>query len=235
VPTTPPKKENLLVNLACNIAVPTFVLTKLSGDDRLGPHWGWLVALAFPLGYGIYDFARRRKANFISIVGVLSVLLTGTLLQFKADGFWFAVKDGTLPLLIGAGVLASLRTKEPIVQEIFANEQIMDMPRVEAALAERGNQARFRRLLMIASLWLGGAFVMSGVLNFLLARHLLKSPNGTPAFNAELGRMHLLSWPVIVVPSMVVMMVAFWRLVTGLKQLTGLTLDEIFRAQEPKK
>jgi hypothetical protein len=31
------------------------------------------------------------------------------------------------------------------------------------------------------------------------------------------------------VPSTIVMMYAFWRLITGLRDLTGLTVDEIFR------
>lgn len=234
MPTTPPKKENLLINLVCNLVVPTYAFMKLSSENRLGPLWGGLVALAFPLSYGVYDFFRRRKANFISVIGVLSVLLAGGLLVGKAGGFWFAVKDGALPLLIGGAVLVSLRTKNPLVHELLYNDQVIDVRRVDAALAERGQQPAFARLLVHTSVWLGGAFVVSAGLNFCLARYLLKSPAGTPEFNAELGRMHVLSWPVIVLPSMVVMMVLFWRLVTGLKKLTGLTTDEIFHAQEPK-
>ncbi|HWA08555.1 MAG TPA: VC0807 family protein [Opitutaceae bacterium] len=233
--STPPKRENLLLNLACNLAAPTFVFMKLSGDNRLGPLWGGLVALAFPLGYGVYDFVRRRKTNFISLIGIASILLAGGLLIGHAGGFWFAVKDGALPLLIGAAVLASLRSKSPLIRELFYNEQIIDVARVDAILTERGTQAAFERLLARTSLWLGAAFVISAVLNFCLARHLLKSPANTPEFNAELGRMHVLSWPVIVVPSMAVMMIVFWRLIAGLKNLTGLTADEIFRAEEPKK
>ena len=77
---------------------------------------------------------------------------------------------------------------------------------------------------------------MSGALGFVLARWLLKSPGGTPEFNAELAKMHWLSWPVIVLPSMAMMMVALWKLTGGITALTGLTTDEIFRSQpEPKK
>lgn len=234
MPHPPPKKESLVANLICNIALPTLILTKLSGDRWLGPVAGLVLALAFPLGYGLYDYQQRRRANFISIAGFASVLLTGGLGLLKAGGIWFALKDAAVPLVMGVGVMVSLRSKTPVVQEIFFNDQLMDVPRVEAALAERGGQEGFRRLLVTASLWLGGAFVISAGLNFCLARYLLKSPPGTPQFNAELGRMHLLSWPVIVLPSMVVMMIAFWRLMTGLKQLTGLTLDEIFQSRDPK-
>jgi len=85
-----------------------------------------------------------------------------------------------------------------------------------------------------SSLWLVASFLLSAGLNYALARYLLISPPGTPEFNAELGRMHVLSWPVIVLPSMAVMMLAFWKLIKGLTQLTGLTTDEIFRAAQEK-
>ena len=229
------KRENLLINIVCNIVVPTIVLTKLSGDHRLGPLWGLVVALLFPLGYGIYDFGRRRKANFVSILGIVSVLLTGGLGLMKVGGFWFAVKDAAIPGLIGLSVLVSMKTKSPLLKEMFFNEQIVDVPRVETALAVQGKQREFERLMVRSSLWLVGAFSLSAVLNYALARHLLISPPGTPEFNAELGRMHVLSWPVIVVPSMAVMLLAFWQLISGLKALTGLTMEEIFRSEAEKK
>jgi hypothetical protein len=47
--------------------------------------------------------------------------------------------------------------------------------------------------------------------------------------------MHWLSWPVIVIPSMAMMMVAMWRLMKGITQLTGLTFDEVLRAEPRKK
>jgi hypothetical protein len=232
--TPAPKRENLLINIVCNVVVPTLILTKLSGENRLGPIWGLVVALVFPLGYGVADFVRRRKTNFISIIGIASVLLTGGLGLMQVSGFWFAVKDAAVPGLIGLSVLASLKTKSPLVKEIFFNEHIVDVVRVEAALAARGRQGDFDRLMVRSSLWLVASFLLSAGLNYALARYLLISPPGTPEFNAELGRMHVLSWPVIVLPSMAVMMLAFWKLISGLTQLTGLTTDEIFRTAPEK-
>src|SRR5215217_7960173 len=222
-----PKRENLILNLACNLAIPTFVLIQLSKDKWLGPQWGMIVALIFPLGYGIYDLIKRRKTNIFSIVGVLSVLLTGTLNQMRADGFWFAVKEASIPTLFCAAVLFSMRTKRPLVRELLWNDQIIDTARVEAALMERDRRGDLDRLLSRASLGLAFSFLLSAVLNFGLARYLLKSPPGTPEFNAELGKMNGLSLPVIMVPTMVVTMFVFWKLMSGLTQLTGLELDEI--------
>ena len=77
MPETTAPRENLLVNLICNIAVPTYVLTSLSKEEHLGPLWGLVLAILFPVSYGVYDFMRRRRTNFISIIGFFSVLLTG--------------------------------------------------------------------------------------------------------------------------------------------------------------
>jgi hypothetical protein len=235
VSTPPPKQENLLLNLICNLVLPALVLSKLSTPERLGPVCGLVIALAFPLAYGAWDYIARRQANFISIIGFISVLLTGGLGLLHMDGLWFAVKEAAVPTVIGIAVLVSLKTKKPLVHTMLYNPQVIDVPRVDAALDQRKNRHGFDRLLVTSSYLLTISFLLSAVLNFVLARYLLKSPSGTPAFNAELAKMHLLSWPVIVLPSLAMTLFALWRLLAGLKNLTGLNMDEIFRAPPPKK
>lgn len=230
----PPKRENVLLNLLCNIVIPTVILMKFSTDRFLGPLWGLLVALAFPFAYGVYDLLVRRKTNLLSILGFISVLLSGGLGLMKVGGLGFAIKDAAVPLVIGAAVLLSLRSKKPLVRELLLNEQIVDVEKVTAALEARQTMPAFDRLLRNASLWLAFAFVGSAILNFILARWILRSPPATPEFNAELGKMHILVWPVIVIPSMVVLMYVFWKLMRGLSELTGLSSDEIFHPEKPK-
>ena len=215
--------------------IPALVLSKLSTPERLGPVYGLVIALAFPLAYGAWDYVQRRQTNFISIIGFISVLLTGGLGLLHMDGLWFAVKEAAVPTVIGIAVLVSLKTKKPLVHTMLYNPQVIDVPRVDAALDERKNRHGFDRLLITSSYLLTISFLLSAVLNFVLARYLLKSPSGTPAFNAELAKMHLLSWPVIVLPSLAMTLFALWRLLAGLKNLTGLNMDEIFRAPPPKK
>ncbi len=232
MPENTAPRENLLVNLICNIAVPTYVLTSLSKEEHLGPLWGLVLAILFPVSYGVYDFMRRRRTNFISIIGFFSVLLTGVLGLLHVGGLGFAIKEAVMPTLIGIAILVSLRTKKPLVKELLYNEQVIDVARVNAVLVEQGRQRDLDRLMLQISLWLGSSFVLSAGLNFSLAKYLLKGAPGTPEFNAQLGRMHLLVWPVIVVPCMIVMMGVFWRLITGLKQITGLSTDAILRTEE---
>lgn len=229
-----PKPENLLVNLVCNVALPAVIMAQLSKENRLGPAWGLVVALAFPLGYGIYDFVVRKKTNLISVLGFVGVLLSGVLGLLKLDGRWFAVKDAAIPTLIGALLLISMRTREPLVKTLFFNDTIIDVARVEAALRVRAAEAQFEALLRQSTVLVALAFFASAILNYGLARWLLTSPGGTPEFNAELAKMHWLSWPVIVLPSMVMLMVALWRLLNGVSRLTGLPTDEVLHGGHKK-
>ena len=235
MPTPAPKKENLILNLVCNIAVPTLVLTKLSEDKYLGAQWGIAVALLFPLGYGAYDLVTRKKANIFSIIGVVSVLLTGVLNQLKADVFWFAVKEAAMPTLLGAALLVSMKTKRPLVRELLWNDAVIDTAKVEAALDASGHRRDFETQMVRANYGMAASFLLSAVLNYGLARYLLKDPPGTTAFNEQLGRMNLLSWPVIVLPTTVVTIFVFWKLMSALTTLSGLTLEEALHSPPPKK
>jgi len=244
-PTPPPepaspKRENLLVNLVCNIVVPSLILAKLSAPERLGPALALVAALLFPLGYGLWDFAQRRTANFVSIIGLTSVCLTGGLGLLQVDGLWFAVKEAAVPAVIAACVWASQHSRRPLVRQFVYNEQVIDVARIDAALdtaqgngtSATGTRSQFERLLRRAGQWLIASFLLSAVLNFVLARWLLKSPSGSPEFNAELAKMNLLSWPVITLPSMAIMIVALWRLLHGITRLTGLPFEAIFHARK---
>jgi hypothetical protein len=230
-----PKPENLLLNLACNVALPTAIMSWASGPRALGPKWGLVVALLFPLGYGLYDFAQRRRFNFISGIGFVSVLVTGGFGLMKLDGFWFAVKDGVLPALIGLAVLASMRAREPLVRELLYNPQIVDVERVDTALAARGTGAGFVRLLQTASYIIASAMLISAVLNYSFARAIIKSPPDTEAFNQELAKMHWVSLLGLSLPTVAMLMFALWRLFKGLGELTGLTLDEMLRTPPEEK
>jgi hypothetical protein len=228
------KPENIWLNLICNIVLPGFILSKLSPENRLGPLVALLAGIAIPLIYGIYDLVTRRKWNLFSIVGVISVGLTGGLGLMKVGALGFAIKEAAVPATFAVAVLATLKTRRPLVRELIFNDSIVDVPKVEAALAARGSRAEFEQLLLSSTWLLAGSFVLSAVLNFVLARIILKSPGGTAAFTAELGRMTWLSWPVIALPSMTVMIFILWRLFRGVHRLTGLDFESAIRSKPEK-
>lgn len=223
-------RESALLSLGVNIAIPAFILMKLSGEEHLGPVAGLVVALAFPLAYGAWDFHRRREWNFVSVLGFVSVLLTGGIGLLQLDPKWIAVKEAAVPAAIGVAVLVSLYSPYPIIRTFLYNDKIIRVADVDAALTERNNRAAFDRTLVHASWMLAASFFLSSLLNFVLAKVIVRSPPGTSAFNEELGRMTALSYPVIVIPSMAIMIAALWYLFQRIRRLTGLGFEQILRS-----
>lgn len=222
-----PKKESFLANLLMNIVVPTLILTKLSTEEYLGPTWGLIVALAFPISYGLRDFLINKKINVFSALGIVSVLLTGGLSLLQLPPEYFAIKEAAIPGILGIVTLVSIRTRYPLVKTFIYNDKVLKIHKVDSALQHYGTQKQFERTLNNASLLIAGSFFLSSALNYILAKIILVSPAGTAEFNAELGKMTALSYPVIALPMMIIMMGTLFYVFRSIRLLTHLTLEEI--------
>lgn len=225
--TAPQKKPGLLLNLGFNILIPTLILSKLSGGNYLGPVWGVVVALAFPIAYGVHDYINAHKPNFFSILGVISVILTGSMSLLKLPPHYIAIKDAAVPALLGLATLISVYTRYPLVRTFLYNDQILQLEKVSAALHEHNANDEFERHLTIASYLVAGSFFLSAALNYILAKAILVSPAGSTELAQELGKMTALSFPVIAVPCTLVLAGTMFYLLNNIQKLTRLTLDEI--------
>jgi intracellular septation protein A len=222
-------KPNPLIEIAVTIIVPAVILMKLSGEKGLGTLGALLLALAFPLFWGLWDGWRRRKLNWLSVLGVVSTLLTGGIGLLALDAQWLAVKEAAVPGLIGIVILISAWTSAPLIRMLVFNATLFDVDRVHKALEERQNVSAFEQQLRTGTILLSGTFFFSAVANYALARYVVHSPAGTPAFNEELGRLTLLSYPIIAIPSMLMMMALMFWLARGAKALTGLELGDMMQ------
>ena len=227
-PSAPPaKKESLLANLLLNIIIPTLILSKLSSDEYLGTKLAIVVALAFPFAYGLKDLIGNGKVNFYSALGIVSIMLTGGIGLLELDAKYMAIKEAAIPGLLGLATVGSLYTRYPLVRTLVYNDTLFDLEKISAGLAFKNTEQAFERTLVVASWMIAGSFFVSSVLNYVLAIVLLKSPPGTAAFNEELGKMTALSYPVIVIPSMIIFALALFYLLRRLSKLTGLSFEEM--------
>ncbi|HQS82980.1 MAG TPA: VC0807 family protein [Thiobacillus sp.] len=233
---TQTKKSNPLLELLINIVIPSIILMKFSGEQDLGVVGGLLVALAFPLGWGGFELIGRGKVNLFSVLGLVSILLTGGIGLLQLDTQWLAVKEAAIPALIGLAVLVSTRTRYPLVKTLLYNPTLIDVARVQQHLDARGTARDFEARLQNATYMLGGTFFFSAAMNYFLATWIVTSPAGSEAFNAELGRLTLASYPMIALPSMLMMMGALYYLARATRELAGLKLSETLNtgdAQQP--
>jgi len=231
---SPEHKPGPLVDLLFSIVIPSIILMKFSGDDDLGTTAALLVALAFPLSRGLYEQLRYRRFNFIALLGLISVLLTGGIGLLQLDPQWLAVKEAAIPGLIGIAVLLSTRTRYPLIRTLLYSPAVMDVGKIRQKLESLGNTAAFEGRLLNATYLLGSTFFFSAVMNYILAKWIVTSPAGSAAFNEELGRLTLLSYPVIAIPSMLMMLAIFYYLWRTIHGMTGFTLEEIMVSHRPQ-
>lgn len=220
------------VELTITLLVPAFILMQLSGEARLGPAGALIAALAFPLGWGVREYLRVRELNLLAVLGFVSVLLTGGIGLLALDPRWLAIKEAAIPALLGVITVGSVLVRRPLVRVLLFNPAIVNVDRIREALAARNSEVDFERKLAWATGLLAASFLFSAVMNYLLARWIVTSPAGTEAFNAELGRLTLISYPVIALPSMLIVMLALYYLVRSLRQLAGLTLADILHSTQ---
>lgn len=220
----------MLWSLLLNIVVPSAVLLGALGSLDLAPAVTLGVAIAFPLGYGLWDLATKRRVNPVSTLGVISVALTGGIGLLELDAGWIAVKEAAIPVLLAAILLLSCLTPWPVLQTLLLDAELLDVARIRARVDERGTQRDLTRLIRWGTAWLALSFLASAAISYALAAVLVRSPPNTPEFNAELGQLTLWSLPAIALPSLIASLVVLWWLLGGLGRLTDLTLDELVAA-----
>ena len=217
----------MLLNILLNIVIPTVILTKFSGDEDLGPRLSIIVALAFPIIYGIMDFIRANKVNFFSALGVISVMLTGGISLLELDPKYIAIKEAAIPGILGLATIISLKTPFPLVRTLLFNDQLLKVDIIEKALADNHNKAHFETALRNATLILAFSFLVSSILNYVLARLIVISPPGSEAYAIELGKMNMYSYVVIMLPSMAILFYALYYLYKQITKLTHLKFEDI--------
>lgn len=243
--TTKPKNkpENPLIVVLCNIALPVIVLNqgaKHFGEN--GPLIALLVALAFPIGYGIFDFKRRHKPNFVSIVGLVNVSITGSFALFHLEGGWFWLKEAFFPLLIGSAIAIYNHFGRPFLFTVFWNENLFQIDNINKALESRKNQNQLTPLFKKSSDLFSASFFISGTGNFYLAKRIflpidptLNPVDHAQALNSQIAQMTWRGYTMIALPMMVFMGFVLWYLISHLKSLTGLKTEEILAADPSKK
>lgn len=249
-----PKQEHPLANILINVLIPVMILSYLSKDPvlqeklgktaqpwHIGPVKAMILALILPLGYGIWHFIQTRKGNFFSLLGLISVLLTGglTVYLWNKDGsvkpnaaWFFAIKEALIPLVLGLAVLISQRSSSPLIRIFLYNDSIFDIKRIENRVAAIGAQQRYSDLLRAATWMFASSFFISSAMNLGLVHWFFRgfdstAPNALEVYNQLVGKITGWGFAVIGVPILIFLFLTLKRLLKGLENLTGLKEDEL--------
>lgn len=228
-------QPNSFTHILFNILIPVLILNK-GHKYGLDAQLSLLIALSFPLFFSAKSLIQAKKIDFISLLGLMNVLISGVLTLLALEGIWFAVKEAAFPLLIGAFVLGSSFTQKPFFQSLFLNPTTFDIDRVESQLNSEEKKQEFFRLMLNLTRWLSLSFLLSAVLNFALAYKIftplashLSETEKQQMLNEQLSQMTLYSLGVILVPSMIFLAALLFYAFKKITALTGLKTDELLK------
>lgn len=249
-----PPQEHPLANILINVIIPVLALSYLSKDPEfqqaigkavkpwhIGPVKALAAALVFPIGYGIWHFAKTRKPNFFSALGLVSVLLTGglTIFLWNKDGtvkphadVLFGLKEASIPFILGLAVIGSHFTSSPLLRVFLYSDSIFDIPKIERQVEALNARVRYDQILFQATLWFAASFFLSTLMNFGLALYFLGDLDATAAnarelYNTRIAKLTGWGFAVIGVPILVFLFLTLRRLLRNLGALTGLKDEEL--------
>lgn len=231
-PQKPP--DNPLTSLVVNILLPVIILNK--GSHYVNPKLTLLIALCFPLGYGLHDYLRNKHKNYVSLLGLVNIMLTGSLALMSLNGIWFAFKEAVLPSILGALVLGSAWTKRPAAQMLFCNPHVLNMSLIEEKLAALAKQTEFGRLLKSTTLWLSLSFFISACANFTLALHIfekidanLSQTEQMTILNGQLAHMTWMAFAMVALPLMVFSGILIYYFLKQVSKMIGEPVDALMK------
>ena len=247
-------REHPLANILINVLIPVLALSYLSKDPafqeaigksvkpwHIGPVKAIIVALVFPIAYGVWYFFKTRKPNFFSALGLVSVLLTGglTLFLWNDDGtvkpnaaVLFGLKEGSIPLILGLAVLGSHYTTTPLLRTFLYNDSIFDIPKIENRIRETSKEEEYRRVLLQATWLFAASFFLSTIMNFGLALYFLgdldhAASNARELYNQRVAKLTGWGFAVIGLPILVFLFFTLKRLLNSLSRITGFKDEEL--------
>ena len=222
-----------MLSILVNVIVPFIIMTRLAGEDKLGAVNALLVALAFPLGYGVYEIARTRKVGWMPVLGLVSTGVTGGIGLLKLPAEWIAVKEAMIPAILALVILVSAWIGKPLARVFL--DAVVDKDKIYPILEAQGKMHEYERRTSVATWLLAFTFILSATLNFILARVVVTADGGTQLYTEQIGRMTALSFPVITVPVFIALTASIFYIMSTLSKLTGLEMDEVLKDQRKQK
>lgn len=230
---------NLVGNLAFSLAIPIYILN--SKSLPLSPEMKLVLAIAFPLFYGAFEWWQTKKHNMLSLFGLINVIVTGGFGLLKLEGSWFSIKEASFPLLIGIFVLISGMRKNPLFGKMMMSPEVFDIDKLDETLKLKNSQNEFNQLIITSNHFLSFSFFISALLNFIIAKKTflpinaaLSAEQKADILNEQIALMHQRGFIGIALPSMIMLLGLLFYYFKQVEKITGASIETFFHSSAKK-
>lgn len=217
------RRDLTLLDLAANLGWPWLVLTFGSDEAYFGPRWGPAVAMVAPLGFALWKRFSLGRTSPLSLLVIASISLNAAVGFLPMEAGWFAWKEALLPMAFGL-VFAVSATRGPGLLAGLLDE-MLDGPKVTAALAENDATAAYERRLRRGTVRFGIVTALSGIASGLFAAYMITSPTGSTEFAVQLGSYTAWSYGVVTLPTLAGSMWVLRDVLLALEEGTGKPIE----------
>lgn len=221
---------NVISNLLFSIIIPITILN--STKIPLSPELRLMIAILFPLLYGAFEWWQTKKHNFLTLFGLLNVIITGGFGLLHLEGMWFSIKEASFPLLIGLFIMASGIRHEPLFGKMLMSPELFNRDKLDEKIRELNKRAELDLLLKRCNHFLSISFFISALLNFIIAlktflpiNELLSADEKSQALNEQIALMHKRGFLGIAIPSMIMLIALLSYYFKQIEKLTGEGID----------
>lgn len=238
-----------LLNVLLSVLAPVLILENCSSDGpsfwEIGTAWAMGVALSLPIACGIYSYAKDRKLDTLTLVGLLGTLLTGivTIYANTGDGtsirpdtpWWYAAKEALIALILACAILATARSERSMLRTFIYSDSLFNIPAIEAGINHLHKKDEYNKLLLKANLTASASLFFSAAANFLLALYFLLPIPHMPEsqqsieYNYAVGKMTWWGYLIIGIPLLLTLMLLIRHMAKKLCQMSGLPEKQIYR------
>ena len=215
------------IQFIAGFVIPTLILLTLSDESKLGPLYGMLLSLAFPVAIELYALVTGRKQSMISLFAIVGILLIGAISMFGLSEQWLAARRAGIYVIVAVGLLVVARFRPVLVNRAIG--QLLDMRLVQSALRKNKAEAEWRRNLSTAVYVFAGILLATAVWSYLLTLIIMNAPTGSSEFNAEYARLRIISLPLVTLPLMALVVGVLMYVLSRVERLTGIESELLLK------
>lgn len=212
------KVPKIVWDLLFTLAIPVGLLSPdlFKSGFSFSKAWGavptYVVAALIPAFYILWDTARTRIINPVTILAASSALMGGILAFLQVDGWKFALKDSYAHLVIFLVMLGSLIVGKPFFGQFIRMVINPDTTERKLLFQRYVSNKQIQKVMLWGTVIILVEALLNAGVNFWVNYKIVLGTFGTEKFNAQVAQANTVMRPISLFSSFIAYGLAFYAM-----------------------